>query len=275
MKEQFVEIGNIQTLINFKVKDNFVVLSFGTFKLKILSETYSEFRFYIGQEYKKEYLKQVLFVDDKNKIIRYFCAKASKTTYCEKEAKSKLARKFPSMDKDAIEAAIAYLINTKLINDNNYVIQYLDYFNSAYYGKYYIINFFSNKGISKDLIDNIPFDEDKEKEKAINYFGLIKNKFVSKNYAKQKRNIYDSLLKHGFGTDIATELISSLQIDEKLERKKLAADYIRAKNKYSNKKQKDNVQTNKIVSYLVSAGYNYEDINDIIEVDKRGELDND
>ncbi len=60
-----------------------------------------------------------------------------------------------------------------------------------------------------------------------------------------------------------------------MERKKLAADYIRAKNKYSNKKQKDNVQTNKIVSYLVSAGYNYEDINDIIEVDKRGELDND
>ena len=48
------------TLEDFKVKDNIVVLIFDDFKLKILPDTYEEFKFKLGTIYKKDFLFQVL-----------------------------------------------------------------------------------------------------------------------------------------------------------------------------------------------------------------------
>ena len=54
MKELSEEIGNTIVLREFNAKEEYVTLNFGDFKIKILPETYEEFKFSIGKEYKKE-----------------------------------------------------------------------------------------------------------------------------------------------------------------------------------------------------------------------------
>src|SRR5574344_1775065 len=103
MKEQLEEIGSVQTLKDFKVKGDSVVLVFDNFKLKILPDTYEEFKFILGESYKKEYLEQVLFIDDKYRAEQFVISKASKHMYCFYDVKLLLNKKFTRSSTDAVE----------------------------------------------------------------------------------------------------------------------------------------------------------------------------
>src|SRR5574344_2164158 len=121
MKEQLEEIGSVQTLKDFKVKGDSVVLVFDNFKLKILPDTYEEF--ILGESYKKEYLEQVLFIDDKYRAEQFVISKASKHMYSIYDVKVLLTKKFNSISNDAIEAAISDLVKSDVLDDEKYALQ--------------------------------------------------------------------------------------------------------------------------------------------------------
>jgi len=275
MKEQLEEIGKSQTLRGFVVKGDNVVLDFGTFKLKILPETYEEFKFYIGREYDKEFLKNCLLMNEKNEVIRYVLNKVNKHNYCESDIVKKVDKKFSDFDKSSITNAISDLKRDKCINDTEYVNQYMDYFLSGCYGKYYIINYFNLKKIDSKIISKLVFDDDVEKQKAESYFNLIKNKYVSNNIAKQKKKIYEQLLKRGFDATMALDLINSIVVNPEREEKALVKSYIKAKNKYKDVISDHNIRTDKIISYLVSEGYDYDDIKSVMLKDEKGDIEDD
>ena len=275
MKEQLEEIGKSQTLRGFVVKGDNVILDFSTFKLKILPETYEEFKLYIGREYDKEFLKKCLLMNEKNEVIRYVVNKANKHNYCESDILNKLNKKFDDFDKSAITNAISELKRDGCINDTEYVNQYMEYFLSGCYGKYYIINYFNLKKIDPKIVSKLVFDEKVEKEKAESYFNLIKNKYVSNNVAKQKKKIYESLLKRGFDATMTLDLINSIVVNPEREEKALIKSYIRAKNKYKDVSSNPKIRTDKIISHLVSEGYNYDDIKNVISKDEKGEIEDD
>lgn len=275
MKEQLEEIGSVQTLKDFKVKGDSVVLVFDNFKLKILPDTYEEFKFILGESYKKEYLEQVLFIDDKYRAEQFVISKASKHMYSIYDVKVLLTKKFNSISSDAIEAAISDLVKSDVLDDEKYALQYKEYFDNSYYGKYYIVNYLSTKHVSQEIINSLKFVQKNECEKAKKFFELIKNKFVSNNIAKQKKKIYDGLLKRGFGNDISSEILNSLKVDPEIEEKKLIKAYLKCKKKYSEKKDDGKNITDKIISHLVYEGYNYDDIEKIVLLDEQGGLKND
>jgi|GEM_PF-2326383 len=273
MKEQLEEIGSENTLIDFKMKDNFVVLYFNTFKLKILLDTYEEFKFKIGETYKKEFIEQLIFINNKFIIENYLISKTSKHIYSEYDIRILSLKKFPNISSDDIDAAIADLKKSDLINDSKYVEQYVEYFNNSYYGKYYMTNFFHAKRIDNKIISKIVFNDEKEALKAKNYMDLIKNKYVSNNIAKQKKKLYDALLKRGFNNDIVIELLDSLEVDPQKEHDKLLKAYSKAKKKYVDNDGK--LMENKLISYLVYKGYNYQDVEEVINEDTNGEIKDD
>jgi SOS response regulatory protein OraA/RecX len=277
MKEQLEEIGNAQTLKDFKVKGNLVVLIFDNFKLRILPETYEEFKFVVGRDYKRDFLCQVIFINDKYTAEKYIISRVSRYMYSEYEAKQLLLKKFETVFSDAIDGAISDLCNDDVLNDEKYASQYKEYFDNSYYGKYYITNYLSLKHISQDIISELIFDSKLETEKCKKYFELIKNKYVSNNYAKQKKKIFDGLLKRGFGNDISLSFLASIKVDPYLEEKKLIRSYLKCKKKYETKKSDPNYKsiTNKIISHLVYEGYEYNDIIRIIKKDEEGEIKND
>jgi SOS response regulatory protein OraA/RecX len=275
MKELSEEIGNTIVLREFNAKEEYVTLNFGDFKIKILPETYEEFKFSIGKEYKKETILECIAENKKNEIVRYGISKFAKKNYCSNEIKKKINKKFSDYPSKIIDEAIEILKLNNFIDDKFYVEQYLEYFNVGCYGKYYIINFFNSQKIDNKLIDQIEFNDEVEKEKANRYFELIKNKYVSNNFIKQKKKIYDNLLRRGFDVSLISELIDTLEIDEAREEKALIKSYLKEKNKMLSEKNHDEAITNKIISKLVSKGYSYEKIKDIIKKDEEGELKDD
>lgn len=275
MKEQLEEIGSTIILKEFTAKEGYVVLNFGDFKLKILPETYEEFHFCIGNEYKKEMILECIYVDQKNEIIRYGVNKFSKKNYCSYEIEKKINKKFSEYKKEIIDEAIDVLKANHYIDDKSYVEQYVEYFTVGCYGKYYITNFFKSQKIDQSIIDEIEFDDEVEKEKAQRYFELIKNKYVSNNFAKQKKKVYENLLRRGFDVSLISNLLNTLEVDESKEEKALIKAYFKEKNKILSKKDDENSITNKLISKLVAKGYNYEKIAELIKKDEEGDLNND
>lgn len=151
--------------------------------------------------------------------------------------------------------------------DNDYLANYLDYFDYHNYGQYYIINYLKNAGITKEDIENIEFDDEREIEKAWSFFDSIKNKYLSQNFAKQKKQLFNLMLKRGFGVATIEEVLNRLEIDEASEEKKLKKDYIKAKEALS-KKYKGRILLNKICTKLVTKGYRFEQVRELIDGDE-------
>ena len=122
--------------------------------------------------------------------------------------------------------------------------------------------------MKEELIKKLDIKKKKEKRKALNYFDSIKNKFVSNNFAKQKKKIYDRMLQRGFNITVILDVLNNLKINEESEKERLRKDFKKAKMKYfiTNDNQVD--ANSKIVNKLINKGYSLEDINEIIESDE-------
>lgn len=275
MQEQLEEIGNIQLLEDIRLKDKKIVLDFGSFKIKILPETYEDFVFMVGNKYDKKFLEQVLFEDDKYKVIRFVLSKYTKHELCENDIRQKVYKKFNDISKDATDAAMQSLIDEGVINDKAYVEQAKEYFEQARYGKYYILNFFKSRKISDEVLSTLTFDNENEKKKAEFYFQMIKNKYVSNNIVSQKKKIFDALLKRGFSNETASYLVSNLVVNSVKEHELLVKDYLKIKKKLATKSIESEKLFDNVMSSLLHRGYNYDEINKIIILDKKGELKND
>lgn len=219
-----------------------------------------------GEEYEYSKLNEIKKALNKTKICDYITNLSRKKMISCYEIKKKVLKKFDE-EKD-VDEVIELLKKYKIIDDNLYVEAHKYVLEDDYYGKYYIIEFFKHKHIDNEIINNISFSEKDEIEKARKYFEEIKNFYVSKNFVKQKKKIYDSMLRRGFGLEIINEVITNLKVDKEQELKLLEKDYKKAHEKLSNK-YKDFELDNKIINYLVTKGYSYSDI--VIEMKKEKE----
>ncbi len=262
------EVGNIDLKIkSVKDKGNKVIVTFSNDeKLKISKETYLEFNICEDSFLTKSELKEISSYETRVEIVSYIKSLLAKKPYTEREVFKKALAKFENYH--LVAEAIKDLKDRKCINDNDYIDNYLDYFDRNNYGKYFIINYFRNTKLDEDLIKKLEFDEENEKRKAFNYFESIKNKFVSSNFAKQKKKIYDRMLQRGFNIEIINSLINNLKIDEENEKERLVKDFKKAKAKYFQTNDKRVDANSKIVNILINKGYMLEDINEIISSDK-------
>lgn len=262
------EVGkNELTIKNIKDKGSKVIVTFNNDdKIKLLHTTFLEFNLHEGDILDIELGKEIRNFEEKQEIIRYLKGLILKKPYNEKELFKKAYSKFKNFHsiKDAIKELKAY----SLIDDKEYIDNYLDYFNKNNYGKYFIINFFRTSGLKEELTSNLVFDANTEKNKAKNYFDSIKNKFVSNNFAKQKKKIYDRMLQRGFDIDVIVDLINSLKVDETREKERLEKDFKKAKMKYFITNDNEVDANSKVINKLIDKGYTLEDINEVIDSDE-------
>lgn len=266
---QLEEIGNENNLlVHLKVKGKFTVLDFDTVRFKIHTAVLHDFPLEIGSKYTKLEILKILELEENYLVKEYMISLINKKLLAVSDVIIKTNKKFHNPQ--CLNSIIKELKNDNLLNDNFYVKNYLIYFDTNNYGKYYIFNYFLNKKVLKSIINDISFPDGREEEKAFLYFESIKNKYVSNNYVKQKKLIYDVMLKRGFGVDIILKVLGSLHIDKEKEMEQLSKDfkklYLKYKEKYSS-----NVLFDKVVTKLVSKGYNYYEINEIIHKEKEND----
>ena len=261
------EVGKTELIIKeIKDKGSKVILIFtNDEKLKIYKATYLEFNLASGEVITPKLGKEIVKFETQEEIVKYLKGLIAKRPYTEKVLLKKALAKF--RDYHLVKNAINDLKSFKLIDDKDYIENYLDYFDKNNFGQYFIINFFRSNGLSEKMINELNFDEENEKRKAKNYFDSVKNKVVSNNFAKQKKKIYERMLLRGFNIEIILDVLNDLKIDIKAEHEKLERDYRKVKNKYFMTNDVKLDANAKIVNKLIDKGYNLDDINEIIEKD--------
>ena len=260
------EVGKDITISEIKDKGSKISLLFDNGeKAKVYRATYIEFNLNPGITLNQEAIKEINSFDEKEEIIEYLKSLIAKRPYNEAELLKKCISKFKNYNN--VSKAISELKSYHLIDDQDYIENYMDYFDRNNYGKYFIINFFKNNGLKEELIEKLEFCDENELKKARNYFDSIKNKYVSGNFAKQKKKIYDLMLRRGFSIENILEVLNDLKVNQTAELERLKKDYRKVKMKYFVTNDSGVDANSKIISKLINKGYNLEDINTIIEED--------
>ena len=214
---QLEDTGN--KILKIKIKNDKVTIETQNDKYKICCETFKKLDLDVGDTISISHLKAMKNIERKNEILKYATNLLTRRPYSEKELIKKINRKF-SYPRE-LKSVIFTLKKTDLLNDKEYLNNYIDYFNKNFFGKYFIINFFRTRGVKDELINSIVFDEKVEKEKALAYLDTIRNKYISGSFARQKRKIYDTMLERGFQVEVILEILEELQINSEVEKKQL------------------------------------------------------
>ena len=254
-------------LIDYKDTSKKVYLNFGDQKIKVSPDTFEHFNFKIGEEYD---LNEIEMQEKINDLYEDSVKKLSKKIISVEEYRKRLEA-HRILDSDGIEAVIKKLQENNYLNDEVFAELFTDALNKEYYGKYHILNELRKKGIRNNIVEEIDFDYEAEEEKARTYFKLISNKYASNNYAKQKRKIYNELLKRGFDIDIINKICNEIQLVESREIDKLRKDYNKIKSKLGIYEAFSEINEGKIISALIKLGYSYRDIIEIITEDREND----
>lgn len=269
---QLENSGNVEMNIDdVKEKKKKCIVTINGKKHKFFSSTIDEFNIKEGQQIDQAQLEKIISFNEKEEIIKYCLSLLSKKPYSERELKQKASKKF--VNSKEVGKAIIELKKSNQLNDRYYLKKYLQYFDDNNYGRYFITNFLTNQGIKEYLVNSVSFPDYNEEIKARRYFDSIKNKYVSNNFTKQKKKIYDKMLARGFSVDIVINILNDLKVDEQKEEACLINDFKKIKSRVKKANNPKIDQDAKIVSKLINLGYSLNSINEAITKDKKGELD--
>ncbi len=258
-------------LKKMKVKDHLVIMDFVDFNLKFSIDSYAKYKdFVVGETYLESEINELIKESNKFKVRRYIAKLILRRDYSSTDIIVKVHSKYGDIEylDEFLKEGLNTDLKTKI--DKDFIREYLYYLNANNYGKYYILNFFRKHGIGNDVIANLKFSYEEEKQKCYDYFKTIEHKYVSNNYVKQKRKLFDVLLLRGFDTEIINDILDELQIDKDAEYQKLIKDYNKLKNKYSKKYDKA-ILKDKIFNALINKGYSYQMVYEYVEEVKEEE----
>lgn len=258
-------------ILSIKEKGNKYIIEFPFTKLKLHKSTFDKFELKVGDVLSDSLSYEIASFEKKEEILSYARKLSSKKPYSEKELIKVINKKFACPKE--LRIALQELKKTNILDDEDFLRNYLNYFNENFYGKYFIINFCKNHGVKEVSIKSLVFDDEQEFDKAKHYFESIKNKYFHFGFAKQKRKLYDVMLERGFSVDIILRVLDGLQIDVEQEQHQLIKEYKKIKNKLSSKNIKGIDKDSKIVNNLIDKGYSLTLISKVMNLDKEGKLD--
>ena len=189
-----------------KILKNKVVISFENEKLELDKEVYPNFYLYEGKEIDKKEYNKIKEFNNVSSFLKYAMRIRSKAIYTEYQIREKLYKK--EATKAEVDKVISIMKGYDLIDDNAFIEDYVEYYNSLNYGKNKIINKLKDKGIFEERINKINFSISNERKKAKAILPRLEKKYDKYSFSQQKQHIYNAYLSNGFTNDIALEMTS-------------------------------------------------------------------
>ena len=247
-----------------KILKNKVVVSFENEKLELDKEVYPNFYLYEGKEIDKKEYNKIKEFNNVSSFLKYAMRIRSKAVYSEYQIREKLYKK--EATKPEVDKVISIMKGYDLIDDNAFIEDYVEYYNSLNYGKNKIINKLKDKGIFEERINKINFSISNERKKAKAILPRLEKKYDKYSFSQKKQHIYNAYVSNGFSNDIASEMVALIKepVNNKEELKKLEKDYEKAYLRLSNKYQKKELKQ-KIMQALLSKGYRMNDVIRVLE----------
>ena len=252
-----------------KVNKKAVALTFSNGeKLEISEEAYISSYLYVGKELGQKDIDKLEKITSVKKLSNYAMTLLSKGHYTEWRMREKLYAK--GGDKQSVDYIITKLKELDLLNDKEFIEDFLGYGEERLWGKNKIKQELLKKGIFAEEIEKIRFNSNLEKKKAVALIPSLEKKYAKYSYQQKRQHIYAALISRGFDHETANYALSKVSgKDEKDEKKKMKEDfkkiYARFSKKYEGRELKERVYRS-----LISKGYKYGDISELL-----GGMDND
>ena len=247
-----------------KILKNKVTVYIDDEKLELDKEIYPNFYLYEGKELSKKEYKQIKEENETAQLLKYALKIRAKSIYSEYQLREKLYAK--EATKSEVDRVIASMKKYDLVDDNAFVEDYVEYYNSLNYGKNKILNKLSDKGIFEDKLSKIKFSIVNERKKAKNVFNRTLKKYEKYNFSQKKQHLYNAYISMGFDSEIAKEMVELIpgEKNNKQELEKLEKDYSKVYARLSRKYQKKELKQ-KILQSLLQKGYRMNDILSVLE----------
>lgn len=250
-------IGNKITSIKY-LKDKVVLKFKDETRIDIPKEVFTSFYLFKGKILTDKEIKDIERETRVYELYKYARKISTKRVYSEHKMREKLYLK--TTNTIEVNEVIAKLKKNGLINDKEFVEEYVEYANVKNIGKNKIKAKLQEKGVFKGEIDKITFDEKLEYKKAKSYLAKLEAKYDKYNYQAKKDHAIKFLVAQGFDVGIAIEIASELEAPKhKDELNKLKPDFDKAvrqyRSKYSGREFKD-----KVFQSLLRKGYKMSDV---------------
>lgn len=242
-------------------------------KFELGNELASEANFVVGQTIEKSKLKKLKEIDELNNYLHIALDIIKKGLITEYKLSKKLMDKGASLD--VSKKVIRILKQNDLLNDEGYIMDYVEYGHELLYGENKIKQKLYEQGISNDRLNKLKFNQSNELKKAKEVVTLLLKCNQRYSYEVKKQRIYRSLLCKGYNKEIAIKAISTIPLDkdDKLannELKTAIKAFINANNgKYDN----DMDIFKALVNKLKQKGYSYNKIKNAWEEEFNGIID--
>ena len=232
-------------------------------KLELDKDVYPNFYLYVGKELSNKEIKEIKEQNEMASLNKYALNLRAKRLLSEYQLREKLYLKGAS--KPVVDRIIKNLKTYDLIDDNAFILEHIEYYNSLNYGENKIKEKLMSKGIFSDKLDKINFPISIEKRKAKAIFNKLNNKYDKYNVSQKRNHIYNAYISNGFSGEIASEMMNLIKEDNhKNELDKLKKDYDKTKIRLSRKYDKKELKQ-KIIQSLLTKGYKLNDIIKVIE----------
>ena len=258
--------GKVIKKIKFNKKAVAIIFSDGE-RIDISEEAYTSSYLYIGKELNQKDIDKLLQITSVKKLSTYAMSLLTKGHYTEWKMREKLYAK--GGEKPDVDYIINKLKELDLLDDKAFIEDFLGYGEERLWGKNKIKQELAKKGIFAEEIDKIHFSLATEKKKAVALIPSLEKKYA-KSYQQKRQHIYAALINRGFDHEVANYALSKISNkDEKDEKKKLKEDFKKIVGRLS-KKYKGRELKERIYRALISKGYKYGDISELL-----GGMDND
>ena len=247
---KIVSIKYLKDKVTLKLKDET--------KIDINKEVFTSFYLFKGKILTEKEIKEI---NNQNRIFelyKYARKISTKRVYSEHKMREKLYLKTTNVID--VNEVINKLKKNGLIDDSEFVKEYVEYANNRNIGKNKIIAKLQEKGVFYEEIQKIKFDSNLEYKKAKTYLAKIDEKYDKYNYQAKKDKATRFLISQGFDMNVAREVANEVSVPKhKDEVNKLKQDFDKAvrqyKTKYTGREFKD-----KVFQSLLRKGYKMSDI---------------
>ncbi|KRN99128.1 recombination regulator RecX [Companilactobacillus kimchiensis] len=243
-----------------KRKGRYNIYLDGKYAFPVAETTLIEYRLMNGTEITDAQIKEIQDRENINKAYGDAVNYLSYQLRTEKEIKDYLYKK--EYHRDAVDLVIKKLQDLRYLDDEAYANSFITtQLRTTANGQRVIEQKLALKGVPKNIIQDKMFDIDQD--------ALLENAidFAQKQVRKQKRasfkqmltKVRQSLYQKGFDKEIIEEAIQSLdlEVDEDEELDKLKVLVNKVKHRYD--------KPAKLINYLMTKGYHYDEIKRVLE----------
>ncbi len=271
MKKLSVPTFEIQDIKRVKKA---VVILIGDTEYKVTEDFFTSNYFYPNKKLKPSELESIQKASRYYKAESYLNKILSSKRYTLKEADEKLKAHSDLIEKERKEVLSSYQ-NCGLISDEKYAQDYLVSLSSNGYGTRYIQQKLSSKGISLDIIPKDLIVSSNKEAMKIALSLLPKKDPLDKPLVARKNHLLSFLERRGFNKENCASLVktyfSSLSEEENIEasilvKEKLSSLCDKYHSQISRRECDEKIIEHKLVSKLISLGYKYEEIKEVIKM---------